>query len=163
MPFPAPLVVKKGSKAFAITSGGMPTPVSATAISTYCPASSRIPGVSVVEVGVHRLDGQPPAVRHGVARIDAKIEDRVLELRRIGWARHTPAASTVSTAICSPSVRSSSSDMPETSLFVVTARAPAAAGERRPEDAGSASRRAGRRHGAVDKALDVGFSARSLR
>ncbi len=40
MPRPTSLVVKKGSKARAATSGGMPEPVSDTAIITYWPGST---------------------------------------------------------------------------------------------------------------------------
>ena len=68
-----------------MTSGAMPAPVSATAISTYCPASIAYScGVGVIHESVQGLDGEPAAARHGVARVDREIEDRVLKLRRIG-------------------------------------------------------------------------------
>ena len=43
MPLPTSLVVKNGSKILAITSGGMPQPVSSTSISTYSPAATPDP------------------------------------------------------------------------------------------------------------------------
>ncbi len=42
MPSPIGLVVKNGSKARAITSGGMPAPVSVTLTQTYWPARTPI-------------------------------------------------------------------------------------------------------------------------
>ena len=60
--------------------------------------------------------------------------------------RHRPPASTVSTAISSPSVRRSRSDMPrDQPVDVDRLRARAAAGARRRAGVGSARRRAGRR------------------
>ena len=58
------------------TSGGMPMPVSVTAISTYCPAvtSAWAARIGVVEMAVGRLDGQPAAVGHGVAAVDGEVE-----------------------------------------------------------------------------------------
>ena len=57
-----------------MTSGGMPEPVSVTAIITYWPAVDlgMGGGVAVVEMAVGGLDGQLAAVGHGVARIDAR-------------------------------------------------------------------------------------------
>ena len=42
-------------------------------------------GVGVIQQGVQGLDGEPASARHGVARVDGEIEDRVLELRWIGF------------------------------------------------------------------------------
>ena len=64
MPLPTSLVVKNGSNARATTSGGMPLPVSPTAIMTYCPAllSGKAVGPFVVEFDVGGLDREPSAV-----------------------------------------------------------------------------------------------------
>ena len=42
-------------------------------------------------MGVGGLDRQPAAVRHGVARIDREVEDRVFELAGIGMGAPQPA------------------------------------------------------------------------
>ena len=47
-------------------------------------------GIALVEVNVRRLDGQEAAVRHGVAGVDAEIQDCALELVRIDI--HRPEA-----------------------------------------------------------------------
>ena len=71
---------------------------------------------ALVEPFVGGLDGEAAAVGHGVARVDAEVEQRVLELRA---DRPAPAtgrgAPTTSTAICGPTVRRISSSMPATS------------------------------------------------
>ena len=76
--------------------------------------------VAIVQIGVRGLDRQLAAVRHGVARVDGEIEDRVLELVGIGVDAPQAGRSTVSMRIVSPSVRCSSSDMPDTSLLAST-------------------------------------------
>ena len=91
MPWPSGLVVKNGSKARAITSGVMPVPVSVTQSETYWPGGrSRSRRGAVVEPFVGGLDGQPAAVRHGVARVDAQVEQRVFEL--VGIDQRRPQA-----------------------------------------------------------------------
>ena len=122
-------------------------PLSVTASMTYWPGThfGLAGGVPLVEMDVRRLDGQLAAVRHGVARIDGEIQDRDFELVGIGMRAPEPPASTVSIAICSPSVRRSRSDMPVTRRPTSTASARAAAGARTRAGAGSAIRRAARR------------------
>ena len=78
---PVPLVVKNGSVARASVSASMPSPVS----------RQRQPDIAAgTQLGVaHRDlvaggDGQDAAGRHGIARIDGEIEQRRLELVRIG-------------------------------------------------------------------------------
>ena len=90
MPWPIGLVVKNGSKARAITSGVMPVPVSVTQSETYWPgarsrsraarSSSHLLAVSMVSA--------PPS-RHGVAGVDAQVEQRVLQLGRVDQGRAT--------------------------------------------------------------------------
>ena len=43
-------------------------------------------GISIVERGVARLDGQAPAVRHRVAPVCDKVENRVLQLAGVDHA-----------------------------------------------------------------------------
>src|SRR5205823_4192791 len=40
-------------------------------------------GVRLIQLDVRRLEDQPAAAGHGVARVDYQIEDHLLELRRI--------------------------------------------------------------------------------
>ena len=62
----------------------MPVPVSVTQSETYGPGGKlALPGGAFVQPFVGGLDGQLAAFRHGVARIDAKIEQRIFQLRRI--------------------------------------------------------------------------------
>ena len=95
----------------------MPVPVSVTQSETYWPGGrSRSLRRALVEPPVRRLDGQPPAVRHGVAGVDAQVQERVLELVRVD--QRTPTARprrTTSTSIAGPTVRRISSSMPATS------------------------------------------------
>ena len=67
----------------------MPMPVSETAIMTYWPGLhvDVLARHSPRREGVAGLDGQLAAVRHGVARVDGEVEQRVLELRRVGLDR----------------------------------------------------------------------------
>ena len=60
----------------------MPVPVSVTASITYCPAvtSACARGIGLVEMRIGRLDRQPAAVRHRIARVHREIEQHVLEL-----------------------------------------------------------------------------------
>ena len=69
-------------------------PVSATLSITYWPERQAVERghVFVVEVNVGRLDGQPAAVGHGVARVDDEVEERVLQLVGIGEGGPEPAA-----------------------------------------------------------------------
>jgi hypothetical protein len=48
-------------------------------------------GIGVVEMGVRGLHRQPAALRHGVARVDHQVEDRVLELALIDEGAPEPA------------------------------------------------------------------------
>jgi hypothetical protein len=41
-------------------------------------------GINVINKSVQGLDGEPTAAWHCIARVDREIEDRVLELRRVG-------------------------------------------------------------------------------
>ena len=92
----------------------MPAPVSVIAISTILPGLDFrvLPAIGFVEIGVGGFDRQLAAFRHGVAGVDRNVEDRVLELLRIGVDGPQSAAATVSIWICSPSVDCSRSDMP---------------------------------------------------
>ncbi len=44
-----------------------------------------------VEMAVGGLDGEPPAVRHRVARVDGEVDDRILELVRVDRGVPQPA------------------------------------------------------------------------
>ena len=89
-PGPSGLVVKKGSKARAITSGAMPVPVSVDAERDVLagPQSRSAPRARRATVG--GLDGEPAALGHGVAGVDAEVEERVLEL--VGVDQRRPEA-----------------------------------------------------------------------
>ena len=96
----------------------MPSPVSVTQIATYWPAAIPLrERIVLIQMGVRGLDGQLAAVRHGVARIDGKIEHAFSSWLGSTKIRQMPPASTVSMATVSPMVRRISSDMPPTSLF----------------------------------------------
>ncbi len=91
MPWPIGLVVKNGSKARAITSGGMPVPVSVTLMTRTARGIVAAPGArsSSPRCG---LDRERAAVRHGVARVDREVEQRVLELVGVAERRPQPSA-----------------------------------------------------------------------
>ena len=89
---PAGLVVKKGSKARAMTSGGMPDPYPAPKgkhsrqrLRPYSPSASLS-----IETDVASGKREPAALRHGVSRIDGEVQYRILNLARID--AHRPQA-----------------------------------------------------------------------
>ena len=64
-----------------MTSGGMPVPVSLTHSDRYCPGRHfLLAGEALIEPVVGGLDGQPAAIGHGVAGVDAQVEQRAFEL-----------------------------------------------------------------------------------
>ena len=80
MPLPTDLVVKKGSKTRPSASSSMPVPVSVTARQMARPAVGEGRGLAGAQ-------GERAALGHGVAGVDGDVEDRRLELRRIGLDR----------------------------------------------------------------------------
>lgn len=48
-------------------------------------------GIEIVERCVRAFDRQTPAVRHGIARVERKIQQRRLELNRIEFGKPEPA------------------------------------------------------------------------
>ena len=91
----------------------MPVPVSVTAIERYCLA-----GRSRWRVRDHRATrwpfrsscARPP--RHRVARVDAQVQQRVVELPRIDVGRPQAARAADFQRVASPMVRRSRSSMP---------------------------------------------------
>ena len=80
-----PLVVKKGSKMWSRTSGGMPAPVSVTVRTTQRPgATSVVDRRAGSNERIARLDHEPTAARHGVAGIDREVDEQLLHLAGIG-------------------------------------------------------------------------------
>jgi hypothetical protein len=81
VPLPSSFVVKNGSKARLITSGGMPVPLSLTV-----PKHPDLPDITVricivgVREDVARLDRQLSAVRHGVTCIHRSIQNAAFHL-----------------------------------------------------------------------------------
>ena len=110
MPLPASLVVKKGSKRRARTSGAMPQPVSATV--------SRIPALAPDggegDAGAVSID-EAASLRHGVARVHREVQDHLLELARVGpHGGEVAGQSGVSSSMSSPITRSSMARVPRT-------------------------------------------------
>ena len=91
----------------------MPDPVSVTQSEMYWPGGrSPLARARVVEPLVGGLDRQPTAVGHRVARVDAQVEQRVLELVRVDQRRPQPAgADDLDARSSGPTVRRSSSSM----------------------------------------------------
>ena len=86
MPCPMGFVVKNGSNALAVTSCGMPEPVSLTDIATY---SLRQPrgAIPVRNSYIPRGNGQPAAIRHRIPAVDREVQDDELQLSRIDHHR----------------------------------------------------------------------------
>ena len=75
-PFPSLLVVKNGLKSCSRRSAGMPGPLSAISTTTS-PASPKL-----------RADPERAgAPRHGLDRVEADVEEDLLELRGVGQDR----------------------------------------------------------------------------
>ncbi len=111
-PRPIGLVVKNGSNTRSTyRPSAMPVPVSLTHTETYWPGSSSLCApcgrrATCCAVSMVML----AAVRHRIARIDAQVQQRVLELVRVDQRRtSSPPAATVSTSIAGPTVRRTSS------------------------------------------------------
>ncbi len=93
VPTPVGLVVKNGSNARSRTSRVMPLPESLMAdehILSMRDVTGMFDDIILIEIGVGGLDRQPPAFRHGIARIDREIEERVFKL--VGIDRGFPEA-----------------------------------------------------------------------
>ncbi len=65
----------------------MPVPVSVTQTLRYCPAAGHAARAGVVDPLVGGLDGDAAAVRHGVAGVDAEVQQRVLIAGRVDQGR----------------------------------------------------------------------------
>src|SRR5438093_935950 len=78
VPFPGALVVKNGSKIFSCRAGATPGPLSDTEITTKGPAFTS--GCRLASASVNRIFS---ATRHGVTRIDAEIEEHLVNLSGI--------------------------------------------------------------------------------
>ena len=83
VPLPTPLVVKNGSNTRGSVSGGMPAPVSVSSITrkSPCKPSTSAPAGQRDPANRQREDA---AIRHRVARIDAEVQQRELELALVG-------------------------------------------------------------------------------
>ena len=83
VPLPTSLVVKNGSKTRFRISGGMPSPVSDTRHDHVVAGGQvrRSSSAPIVTLRVARVED--PALRHGVARVDAQVEDGEFELVRV--------------------------------------------------------------------------------
>ena len=94
MPCPTSLVVKNGSKAFALTSSLMPRAVVGHREHDVLARNDfgLRGGIFVIEVDISRFDRELSAVRHRIARVDGKIENRKFELIGIGQGPPHPAA-----------------------------------------------------------------------
>ncbi len=119
MPWPSGLVVKKGSKALAITSGGMPVPVSDTQSDRYWPGGrsrSRAPRSSSQRLPVSIVIRPPSgmASRALMHRLSSAFSSWCGSTRAV----HSPAAPTVSTAIAGPDGAADQSSMPCTSRLM---------------------------------------------
>jgi hypothetical protein len=62
----------------------IPVPVSRMVIATKSPGG-RVPRPWVARADIGGLDGDPPALRHRIARVQRHIQDRGLELVCIGY------------------------------------------------------------------------------
>src|SRR3954451_10040714 len=116
VPFPAGLVVKKGSKARAATSGGMPVPVSVTQMATYWPRgmSRSMAATWSTQVFAVSTVTRPPS---GMASRALRQRLRMAFSSWLGSQKHghRPAASTVSISMLGPTVRRTSSSIFDTS------------------------------------------------
>ena len=139
------LVVKNGSNARAITSASCRCRCRSRRARHTGPACrSRSAAASLVEPLVGGLDGDAAAIRHGVARVDAEVEQRVLELVGIDQRRPQPAGRhRPPPSIAGPTVRRISSSMPATSRFDVESAWDRASGGARRRAAGGSARRRG--------------------
>ncbi len=118
VPWPSGLGGEERLEACSITSGVMPEPVSVTASIRTVPASLGVPRrhsrrrETALPASIVSL----PRAGHRVARVDRKVKQRVLDLRRIDErVPKTRRRSTVSISILSPSARRSISSSPRTS------------------------------------------------
>ena len=147
VPLPTALVVKNGSKTRSMISGGMPVPVSETAIRTYRPAAtsprSRASKSSSSTFDVSILSSPPFGIasRALIDRLRIAFSSWLMSVR----AFHNPSAITVSRRTCSPSVRRISSDMDRPWRRHPRSVGSAGVAGRMPADAGPDRPRAGRR------------------
>ena len=123
VPCPSGLVVKKGSKARAITSSLMPVPVSVTQRDTYCPGGnsrSRAARVSSHLLAVSMVS-LPPSGMASRALMH-KFSSALSSCDGSTRTGHKPPAPTTSIATFGPMVRRSRSSMPPISLLASSAR-----------------------------------------
>jgi hypothetical protein len=100
---PIGLVVKKGSKARATTSGGMPTPLSLTVSDTYCPIGRSRP--RAVRASIQRLavstTSLPPSGMASRALMH-RLSSAFSSCPGSACTFHSPTAATFSSSICGP-------------------------------------------------------------
>ena len=86
VPLPLSFVVKNGSKILDSVSESMPVPVSRDRhLDVIARLQTRVRRhADLVELDVSQLDGDLPAARHRIARVDDEIHQNLLDLGRIG-------------------------------------------------------------------------------
>ena len=89
MPLPISLVVKKGSKMWALVASSIPCPVSLTESRMYWPGvmGGRFAASASSIEHLHVCTRKLAAPGHGIARIDGQIQDHLLDLSGIGFHR----------------------------------------------------------------------------
>ncbi|GJE45352.1 hypothetical protein AEGHOMDF_4546 [Methylobacterium soli] len=122
MPWPRGLVVKNGSKALAITSGGMPVPVSETQSERYCPSGMsccRAPCRSIQRLAVSIVIRPPSGIASRA--LMQRLSRAFSSCEGSTSADQRPLMQAVSTCTPGPTVRWIRSSMPLTSVFTLVA------------------------------------------
>jgi hypothetical protein len=83
-----------------MTSGGMPTPLSLTAMATYSPSATDL---APAESDVLRRDRHDAAVGHGIARVDDEVDQGDFQFADVGRDRPHPGGISIISPTCPPS------------------------------------------------------------